>query len=100
MVMGLPFVGTLVWSGGLEAAFSQPDGWKGVCYVSFLGAVGTAIASIVYFLQRTNTLFATSVTFLLPVMSILIGALDGEAIGWPDLVGTVVILSGLYLART
>jgi drug/metabolite transporter (DMT)-like permease len=101
MLMGLPFVGLLVGSGGIEAAMTHPDGWKGVGYLAFLGAVGTALASIIYFdlLQRTSTLFATSVTFLLPVMSIIIGTLDGEAIGFSDILGTGIILGGLYLAR-
>lgn len=89
--------GTDAWS----AAFQNPDGWKAVGYISYLGAVGTVVGSILYFhlLQRTSTVFATYVTYLLPVMAILVGAFDGEMIGVMDVIGTLVILMGLYLAR-
>jgi drug/metabolite transporter (DMT)-like permease len=57
--------------------------------------------SILYFwlLQRTNAIFATSVTYLLPITAILLGAFDGETIGMLDILGTAVILVGVYLAR-
>ncbi|MBC7774504.1 MAG: EamA family transporter [Phycisphaerae bacterium] len=97
---GLFLVG--LWlSDGWEAAWQHPDGMKGLGYIFYLAAVGTVVGSILYFwlLQRTSAIFATSVTYLLPVGAIAIGALDGEAIGLIDLVGTAVILLGVYLAR-
>ena len=97
---GLFLIG--LWlSGGWQVAWQHPEGIKGLGYVFYLSAVGTVIGSIVYFflLQRTSAIFATSVTYLLPVGAILIGALDGESIGILDLVGTVIILWGVYLAR-
>ncbi len=97
---GLFLIG--LWlSGGWQVAWQHPEGIKGLGYVFYLSAVGTVIGSIVYFflLQRTSAIFATSVTYLLPVGAILIGALDGESIGILDLVGTVIILLGVYLAR-
>ena len=101
MLLGLPSILMLVASGGIEAAQAHPQGLEGIGYLAFLGIVGTALASIVYFgvLQKTSTIFATSVTFLLPVMSMMIGAWDGEEIGVVDLLATCIILGGLYLAR-
>ncbi len=101
MLLGPLAIGMLIGSGGVEAALTHPRGMAGVGYLAFLGVVGTALASIVYFdlLQKTSTLFATSVTFLLPVMSMLIGAYDGEPIGPIDVLATAIILGGLYLAR-
>ncbi len=101
MLLGIPSVLMMVGSGGWEAVTAHPRGWEGLGYLAFLGMVGTALASIVYFdlLQKTSTLFATSVTFLLPVMSMLIGAWDGESIGWVDVLASGMILGGLYLAR-
>ncbi len=73
----------------------------GLGYIFYLAALGTVIGSIMYFwlLQRTSAIFATSVTYLLPIGAIAIGALDGEEIGVIDFVGTAVILLGVYLAR-
>ncbi len=88
-------------SGGWETAWQHPDGMKGLGYIFYLGAVGTVIGSILYYIliQRTSAIFATSVTYLLPIGAIAIGALDGEAISLIDMVGTAVILLGVYLAR-
>ncbi|MCB0573450.1 MAG: EamA family transporter, partial [Saprospiraceae bacterium] len=52
-------------------------------YIFYLAALGTVGGSILYYwlLQRTSAIFATSVTYLLPVAAIVLGAFDGEAIG-------------------
>lgn len=101
LLMGIPFWIGLFWSGGWEMAHTHPDGLKGVGYLAILAVVSTTVASIIYFtlMQRTGPIFATSVTFLLPVVSTIIGALDGESIGMWDMIGTAIILVGLYLAR-
>lgn len=101
MVTGLLFMGGLWYSGGWEVAWQHPEGMKGLGYVFYLSAIGTVLGSILYFLllQRTSAIFATSVTYLLPIGAIAIGSLDGEAIGWIDILGTAVILLGVYLAR-
>lgn len=88
-------------SGGWQEAMRHERGFEGLGYIAYLAAVGTVGGSILYFwlLQRTSAIFATSVTYLLPVSAILLGAFDGEAIGPLDLLGTGVILAGLYIAR-
>lgn len=97
---GLFLIG-LWWSDGWNAAMQHPDGFKGLGYIFYLAAMGTVVGSILYFwlLQRTSAIFATSVTYLLPIGAIIIGSFDGETIGWIDLLGTVIILLGVYLAR-
>lgn len=101
MITGGLFVFGLWYSGGWAIAWQHPEGLKGLSYIFYLAAVGTVVGSIVYYiiLQRTSAIFATSVTYLLPVVAITIGALDGEKIGPVDMVGTGVILLGVYLAR-
>lgn len=101
MVTGLLFIAGLWYSGGWEVAWQHPDGFKGLGFIFYLSAIGTVLGSILYFLllQRTSAIFATSVTYLLPVGALAIGALDGEAIGQIDLLGTGIILLGVYLAR-
>ncbi|MBK8920483.1 MAG: EamA family transporter [Saprospirales bacterium] len=101
VLTGWLFVAGLWWSGGWQAAWQHPQGREGIGYIFYLAALGTVGGSILYFwlLQRTSAIFATSVTYLLPVAALALGALDGEAIGFSDLVGTGVILGGVYLAR-
>jgi drug/metabolite transporter (DMT)-like permease len=101
MLTGSLFFFGLWVSGGWDAAWQHPQGMKGLGYIFYLSAVGTVLGSILYFwlLQRTSAIFATSVTYLLPIGAIAIGALDGEQIGWIDMLGTAIILLGVYLAR-
>ncbi len=95
------FLAVLWWSGGWSAAWVHPKGWIGLGYIGYLAVLGTVGGSILYFwlLQRTSALFATSVTYLLPVAALIAGVLDGEAVNAFDLAGTGLILTGIYLAR-
>ncbi len=101
VVTGVFFVAGLWWSGGWQEVWRNPEGLTGLGYITYLAAIGTVGGSILYFwlLQRTNAIFATSVTYLLPVTAILLGAFDGESVGAIDFAGTAVILFGVYLAR-
>lgn len=101
MITGPLFLAGLWWSGGWQAVQEHPQGGLGLLYVGYLAAVGTVGGSILYFwlMQRTSAIFATSVTYLLPITAILLGVMDGEPLSLPDVVGTGVILLGVYLAR-
>lgn len=101
VLTGVLFMIGLAWSGGWQVAWEHPDGRKALGYILYLSALGTVAASILYFylMQRTSAVFATSVTYLLPVAAMLLGVFDGETVGWMDVAGMGVILTGLYLAR-
>ena len=101
VLTGLLFIVGLWLSGGWQAAQQHEQGWQGLGYIFYLAALGTVGGSILYFwlLQRTTAIFATSVTYLLPVVAMILGAFDGEALGLIDMAGTAVILTGVYIAQ-
>ncbi len=101
VITGILFIIGLWWSGGWSAARAHKDGLEGLGYIFYLAAMGTVGGSILYFwlLQRTSAIFATSVTYLIPIAALILGSADGESIGFTDLAGTGVILLGVYLAR-
>ncbi len=72
-----------------------------VLVVLFLAIVGTALASILYFklVQDTDALFAATVSYLIPVVAMILGSLDGENLQWIHLLGLLLISSGIYLSR-
>ncbi|GIV44567.1 MAG: hypothetical protein KatS3mg035_1690 [Bacteroidia bacterium] len=47
----------------------------------------------------TNALFASSVTYLIPVIAMFWGALDGEQILFIHFVWISIILAGVYLVN-
>jgi len=101
VITGAFFIAGLFISGAWTAAWQRPDAWAGLGYVFYLAAIGTVLGTIVYLwlIQRTSAIFATSVTYLLPVTAIVLGVFDGETVGLIDMLGIAVILVGLYVAR-
>ena len=69
-----------------------------ILYVAVLAILGTAISVILFnlLLKTTTTLFATSVTYLIPVFAIMWGVIDGENINLLQLLSIIVILIGIY----
>lgn len=66
-----------------------------------LSLFGTAIASMIYFrlAQRTDALFSSMTTYLMPIVSIGWGILDGESIDAAYFIGIALILAGIYLVQ-
>lgn len=85
----------------LERFDSEPLIYQSLAAVTALAIFGTAIASVFYFMlvQRTTPLFASMVTYLIPVIATLLGLLDGESITILHGVGLLLIFSGVYLSR-
>lgn len=80
---------------------TQPDAATSLLALFILSLFGTAIASIIYFklAQRTDALFSSMTTYLMPIVSIILGILDGEAIDMIYFMGIGLILSGIYLVQ-
>jgi drug/metabolite transporter (DMT)-like permease len=80
---------------------THPQAWQAFGYVALLSLVGTVVSTLLYFqlIQKTNPIFATTVTYLMPLVSVIWGVLDGEWIGWHHLAGMGLILAGVYLSR-
>jgi drug/metabolite transporter (DMT)-like permease len=70
-------------------------------YVSILAVVGTGIATIMFnrLIQLSTPVFSSSVTYLIPVVAITWGILDGEKISFMQFFSGFVILVGVYLAN-
>ena len=72
-----------------------------VFYIVILGVVGTGIANIIFFklIQLSSPVFATSVTYLIPVVAFFWGLLDNENLTAIQFLGAFIILIGVYLAN-
>jgi drug/metabolite transporter (DMT)-like permease len=74
---------------------------EGFGYIVILSVFGTAIAMIANFwlIKRTSALFASSVTYLMPIVSVAWGVIDGELFLVSFLLWIVIILVGVYMAN-
>lgn len=70
-------------------------------YAIILGIVGTGLATVLFnkLLQQSTAVFASQVTYLIPIFAFLWGVIDGETIGIQHLVGMAIILVGVYLVN-
>ncbi|MDO9138558.1 MAG: DMT family transporter [Lutibacter sp.] len=70
-------------------------------YVSILAVVGTGIATIMFnrLIQLSTPVFSSSVTYLIPIVAITWGILDGEKISFLQFFSGLIILVGVYLAN-
>lgn len=96
---------------GLWLLFSQADevfavhkaaAWDGLLSVCILAAIGTAASLVVFnrIIQQTSALFASSVTYVIPVFATMWGLLDGEQLTLLHLVFAAIVLSGVYLVNS
>jgi drug/metabolite transporter (DMT)-like permease len=71
-----------------------------VLYIIILGVVGTGIANLIFFkiIQISSPVFATSVTYLIPVVAFGWGLLDNEMLTPVQFLGAFIILFGVYLS--
>lgn len=77
----------------------HPHGYSSFGYISILAIVGTALSIIIYnnLIKQAGTVFAASCTYLIPVVAVGWGVLDGESIGAIQLISVGVIILGVWL---
>lgn len=80
---------------------TEPGALPVLGFVFLLSLFGTVIASVYFFrlVQWTNPVFASTVSYVSPVISVMWGFLDGESISILHFAGMFLILAGVYLSR-
>ena len=73
--------------------------WPSLGYVSTLAIVGSAISVILYnvLIKASGTIFASSCTYLIPIVAILWGVIDGESVSPGQLISMVVVIGSVWL---
>jgi len=75
--------------------------YESLGYVSILAIFGTALSVIIFnvLIKNTNALFASSVTYLIPVVAMGWGILDGEDVVALHFIWIIIILLGVYMVN-
>ncbi|TXC81818.1 DMT family transporter [Luteibaculum oceani] len=101
-IMLLPFLSGVYFT-DVPGVLSDVDGaWFSFLCISILGVCGTALAVILFnhVIKETSALTASSVTYLIPIVAVIWGVVDGEAFTLLDLLFSLVIISGVYLVNS
>ncbi|PYE83441.1 EamA-like transporter family protein [Winogradskyella epiphytica] len=81
--------------------FNKPAFGNALLYVTILSVFGTAMAKVLYFklVQLSTPVFASSVTYIMPIIALGWGILDGEAFSFIQALAALLILVGVYLSN-
>ncbi len=79
----------------------QPATWAGMGYLAILSVVGTGLALIAFnkLIKLSSPVFASSVTYVIPIVAIMWGVLDGERFTPVYFFWMLLILGGVFLVN-
>ena len=68
-------------------------------YVFILGILSTSVATLIFYnlIKIKDTVFASTVTYLMPIVAVIIGLMDGEIVNFYQLSGMGLIILGVYV---
>jgi drug/metabolite transporter (DMT)-like permease len=98
----IPALVILAFTGFFDVDFlSQPETQTSMLYVGLLAVLGTALAKIIFnrLIQLSNPVFSTSVTYLIPIVALFWGIIDGESFSLWQLIAGAIILLGVYISN-
>jgi len=100
-LIGIPTSVYLFSTDILSVFDTNPDAYKALGYVSILSILGTVMASILFYhlVHIKDALFASTVSYFIPIVALGWGIAEGEAITVFHLGGMALILLGVYIAR-
>jgi drug/metabolite transporter (DMT)-like permease len=77
----------------------HPRAMESLGYICILAVVGTSLSVILYnvLIKRAGVLFASSCTYLIPVVAILWGLVDHENVNFAQILSIVAIIGSVYL---
>jgi drug/metabolite transporter (DMT)-like permease len=80
---------------------TEPGAWKAFGFIALLALMSTAIANLLFIklLGISTPLFASSVTYIMPIVAVMWGVIDGEKLLVGHFIGMAAILGGVYLAN-
>lgn len=78
---------------------THPEAMQGILYITYLSLLATALGTLLYnyLLQISSPIFASLVTYLIPIVSLFWGLYDGESISFWQSLGMIAVIGGVYL---
>ena len=100
-MVGIPAAIILFTTNFQSVLVEHPHGWQSFYAVVFLALMGTVLMSLLFFylVQMRDAVFASVVSYLIPIVAIGWGVWDGEQVTLWQFGGMALILGGVYLSR-
>jgi len=96
-----PALAILYYTGFFGTIFESKEMQVSLGYVAILSLFGTAIAKVLFnrLVQIASPVFASSVTYTMPIVAVMWGLVDGEAFNYLQVIAAAIILFGVFLAN-
>lgn len=101
LMVYIPSLLIAIFSGSFHTLTTVNHAWEGFGFISILSVFGTVIALIIFnrLIALTSTLFASSVTYFIPIVAVIIGTFFKEAIGIYQVGAMIIVLLGVFVAN-
>ncbi|MCM4155251.1 DMT family transporter [Gramella sp. AN32] len=101
LVLSLPATIILYYTGFFETESLTSELQWSLISVGILGVLGTGLAMILFnkLVQISDPVFTTSVTYIIPIVALGWGILDGEVFGLWQLFSAAIILIGVFIVN-
>lgn len=100
-IVGIPMAAILFFGTPFLHTIQNPEAVKALIYPATLGIMCSSVALLLYYrmIQLTNVVFSSSVTYLIPIVALIIGVFDNEPFKSSSIIWIVLILIGIYLVN-
>ena len=101
VILIIPATIVLYFNGSFSSVELDGKTLTAIGYVFVLGILGTAIALILFnrLIKLSDSVFASSVTYFIPVIALLWGLSDGEKFGLLQVLSSGLIIIGVYIVN-
>lgn len=78
-----------------------PGAWTAFGFIFLLGIMSTTVATLLFtrLIKISSPIFASSVTYIIPIVAVIWGVIDGEHLYSGHYIGMATIIGGVYLAN-
>ncbi|MGB5320746.1 DMT family transporter [Lutimonas sp.] len=100
IIIFIPALIVLWWTDFFEITYIE-QAKTSLLYLVLLSVFGTAMAKTLFnkLIQMTSPIFSSSVTYLIPVVALFWGVMDGERLNFGQFLAGALILLGVYLTN-
>jgi len=101
LLLIIPALLVLVFSGFFSTFEINETTTTSLGYIVVLSVIGTGIAKVMFnnLVHISTPVFSSSVTYLIPIVAVMWGIIDGEKLSFMQLFGGGIILLGVWLVN-
>jgi drug/metabolite transporter (DMT)-like permease len=91
----------ILWASDFSLQETDAAARQSLQYVLLLAVICTAFANVIFYklVSISSPVFTSSVTYLIPLVAVIFGILDGEKISVFQLIAASIIFLGIYLSN-